>query len=662
MKRIVSALFILSLYVLPAQAQVDTTNGITAPSKESNDYRELADYLCRDVTGDRQKANMIYNWITHNIALDVKETKNPEREIQEPNKILKDKKTTPDGYATLFVEMCRAEGMLATTITGYVKDWKFDDGDEFLIPNHIWCAVVINGVWELVDPAMGAGGVSYAPGWFRKQLNKLSKEKVYYSDKGEFEFSYDTSYFLPDPMKFRLHHLPADPVWQLMYTPVPLYAFESSEQSVITYNKQDKLRVKNSPAMERMGKVEEDQRILDRADKMHEFNEQYIAILARKKRLEAMNSIDKILKGYHGEAENEKLTLIQARNKLKDAKELLEQQSDSLGPHYNELKKKNTLKNREAKDHFREVRLNNKLLMSLVRSRASKAQRKTSSLGDKKAKAEEYRKDIEPEHIYEIETIRNEKPSGSTELYVLADSIDIRQNKVKELNIEVAARMQQIGLLQNESEQLWEGIAHYMDLADTVMEIETNLRKRLKDNYDAPVKACMAKINEYRKEYADTLMRQYADNFDTLTGYYEDLQRVFFDEIRLFKSTMRYLEQYRRLNSKEEFILNEYTNVALSYNECIDNYINTLAAYNKYLTAHDSLFTAMETRYNDELELLERMEEGEDVRKKFEDKDLEEDEHFEERTIAGNIESIDKQITLIDEALEELDNPKRRKK
>jgi len=162
-------LYLVTFLVFPifSSAQVDTVIGITAP--KTSDYKELAHSLCDGLGGEKEKANAIYNWITHNISYDVKAMNKlnfkPEDKAE---KALKNRLAVCEGYAMLFTELCREAGLKAVNIDGYAKDWIFDNGDSLYIPRHMWAAVEINGQWWLNDPTWGAGGLVQSPGVFRK--------------------------------------------------------------------------------------------------------------------------------------------------------------------------------------------------------------------------------------------------------------------------------------------------------------------------------------------------------------------------------------------------------------------------------------------------------------------------------------------------------------
>ncbi|HEY9176712.1 MAG TPA: hypothetical protein VIN07_03435, partial [Flavipsychrobacter sp.] len=91
MRAIFSTLLLICVS-LSVSAHIDTTNGFTAPAKVSGNARDLAIYLCDGVYSDSMKANLVFNWITHNIEFDIKGAKDPNRSPAVVSDVLKNKK------------------------------------------------------------------------------------------------------------------------------------------------------------------------------------------------------------------------------------------------------------------------------------------------------------------------------------------------------------------------------------------------------------------------------------------------------------------------------------------------------------------------------------------------------------------------------------------
>lgn len=609
-------------------AQTDTTNGFIAPAKVSGNARDLALYLCDGVYSDSLKANLIFNWITHNIEFDIKAAKEPNRPPVVVADVLKNKKAVGDGYAALYEEMCEAVGLEAVRIDGYVKDWKFDNGDKLYIPRHEWCAVMIDRRWELVDPTFGAGGISRAPGWFRTQLNRFSKEKIIYSKKEVFEFRYSPQYFMMNPMDFRRSHLPADPLWQLAKAPLPLEIFESGDTAILEFNATNDGRVNRAAELEYIARLNEEQKLKEASDRIYKFNKRFPAILAIKEQLHTAEQLAKYASRRHVPPRS---TYEDAYRGMVLAKGYLEQQSSYMPEHYNELKKKNIAKNKDANDRIRRIRVHNKTLTSQCRMHAAAAQRKYDALDKKQGRADAASARISSGRIDSIKTTAVPKEANDPSLLVIADTIAAKNKRLKASNMQVIDKMQAITILQDENRALSDMLSRLVPYSDTVLGFETEARLNFRDSYDDDVKFLMQVFEQLRFNEGDSIQKAYFNNFDTLVVYYEDLLKIYLQQADLYKSSLRDMEQYRRWNNTNESIVSSYVNACKGYSDCLAQYLQNMDVYSNYLADNKNAFETMAKMYEEELDLLDRMEEGETARKEAEETELNENKSFDER-------------------------------
>ncbi|MCB0696483.1 MAG: hypothetical protein KDC07_03915 [Chitinophagaceae bacterium] len=627
---------------------VDTTNGCTAPAKVSGDARTLAQYLCDAMLSDSMKANMIYNWITHNIEYDIKGAKDPERAPSTVQSVLRDKKAVCDGYAILFVEMCKAVGLDAVCVDGYAKDWKFDNNDTFYIPRHEWCAVMIDRRWELVDPTFGAGGITRAPGWFRSQLNRFTKEKIRYSKKEVFEFHYEPDYFLMSPADFRHTHLPSDPLWQLMKVPMPITVFQQGDTAINEFNTENGARIHRSPELEYIARLNEPQKLVEYSDRAYKFNPRYDMVMAMKEQIIAAEALAKYASRRNIPPRH---TFEEAYKGIVQAGEYLERQKAYIPGQYNELKRRNIDKNKAANDRIRDIRVHNKQLTAQCRMRKATADRKKDALNNKQDRADILLEKITPDKIDSLKTISIQRDLNSPMMVTLSDSIKAKQARLKKANFETIEKMQAITLLQEENKALNEVLSHIIPLSDTVLTAETELRLNFRDSYDDNVKLCIKVFNQLRFEEGDTVQHRYLDNFDTLVVYYEDLLKIYLQQADLYRSSLRDMEQFRRWNNSREDIVASYHYACKGYTDAINQYQQNMNVYSNYLADNGNAFETMMKMYEDELDLLDRMAEGETARKEAEETDLNEDRTFDERELENKQQTISKMKDQLTEIL-----------
>jgi len=176
----------------------------------------LANYLAEQTNSDLETVRSFYVWIASNIVYDLKSFRNNTYPDQDAEAVLAHRTGLCSGYANLFFQLCQERGITATIISGYSKGYGYKPGKEFIVSDHSWNAVRLNGVWYLID-------VTWASN--QNNLNNRSVAGPLFND----------DYFLTPPNKFVEDHLPLDPVWQLMNTPVPLDVYEQNSQAIEKY-------------------------------------------------------------------------------------------------------------------------------------------------------------------------------------------------------------------------------------------------------------------------------------------------------------------------------------------------------------------------------------------------------------------------------------------
>lgn len=109
-------------------------------------------------------------------------------------------------YSLILKELCNQFEIPSEIIIGLTKTDIRDHKGEYHLKNHSWNAVQIEGEWKLMDPTWAAGQTG------RNLIPLIG----YYADQ----------FFFPDPEDFIKSHLPANPAWQLLKTPVAATTFK----------------------------------------------------------------------------------------------------------------------------------------------------------------------------------------------------------------------------------------------------------------------------------------------------------------------------------------------------------------------------------------------------------------------------------------------------
>ncbi len=174
-------------------------HALKAPVSVRNSIEDLADYLTAPCRNDLEKVRSIYRWITENISYDVEGYRSDNYGDLSPESVLTSGSAVCSGYTGLFGMLAEVAEIEVVEISGWAKGIDYEAGDPILGPtNHSWNAVRIGDGWYLIDSTWGAGS----------------------SDGMHFIRQFEEHYFLTPPEQFIFDHLPEDPSWQLLESPV----------------------------------------------------------------------------------------------------------------------------------------------------------------------------------------------------------------------------------------------------------------------------------------------------------------------------------------------------------------------------------------------------------------------------------------------------------
>ncbi|WP_432411855.1 transglutaminase domain-containing protein [Rasiella sp. SM2506] len=174
----------------------------------------LALRLTAQLDTEAERFRALYYWVTHNIRGDYtlmkineqtrRKLNNNPSALHQWNKRYKktifttlreEKKTLCTGYAYLLKELANLAGLECEIIHGYGKSdlLKFEIT---AIPNHSWNVIKIDGTWYLCDATWSSGFINM--------------------ETYRFEFKYNDSFFLMEPLEFAKTHKPVDKQWTLL--------------------------------------------------------------------------------------------------------------------------------------------------------------------------------------------------------------------------------------------------------------------------------------------------------------------------------------------------------------------------------------------------------------------------------------------------------------
>ena len=257
--------FILLLSILwlsPAWAYPDTlmdNRAQNAPTFETES--ELVSYLTEDLSDDRSKARVLAAWMVYQMERDGYRHKelikysNQNRPAPDsiPNDPFKTRIGTPQDFANLFADLCRAAGLEAQVIIGYAGDniqafryqkpvfraaevmMNYWTNENYPLQRYqaSWNAVKINDKWELIDTywmianqnlfaAKNVSSNRTMKRFLEKRIQRLPSRQQLSVGK-----RINNNYFCAKPTFFIKTHFPLDSQWQLLPLPRTWSAFIS---------------------------------------------------------------------------------------------------------------------------------------------------------------------------------------------------------------------------------------------------------------------------------------------------------------------------------------------------------------------------------------------------------------------------------------------------
>ncbi|OWF41862.1 kyphoscoliosis peptidase-like [Mizuhopecten yessoensis] len=186
------------------------------PKSATASIPELAKYLCQPAKNHLEKIRAIYQWVSRNIEYDVAGFLNldgAQKKSNDPDSVLRNRCSVCQGYADLFLSLCREVNVPAKTISGYAKGYGHKAGVAITTKtdtNHAWNVVFVNNEWRLVDCTWDAGHVG---------------DNKFHRHEGEFYFLTDPDIFINDHFPYTKKDMTLSQQWQLLNQPRDLENF-----------------------------------------------------------------------------------------------------------------------------------------------------------------------------------------------------------------------------------------------------------------------------------------------------------------------------------------------------------------------------------------------------------------------------------------------------
>ncbi|KAI9647546.1 hypothetical protein NHQ30_003931 [Ciborinia camelliae] len=119
----------------------------------SNPMSLATGYVCRPYRSDIQRLRAIFTWVSEKITWE----EGFDNDTSDSRRVIQTKHGSSEEVAFLVMDMCKAVGIQADVIRGYLKSpGEVPDMGPMPRPNHFWNAVVIDGEWRMMDCSLAS--------------------------------------------------------------------------------------------------------------------------------------------------------------------------------------------------------------------------------------------------------------------------------------------------------------------------------------------------------------------------------------------------------------------------------------------------------------------------------------------------------------------------
>lgn len=193
------------------------------------------DKVMNDIDFGPDSLQSAFEWVAKNISYDVAQMQNITKrgkkrqdsrfqteeayDAHKLEEVINTRKGVCEGYALLFDNIARRLGYPAYVVEGYTKR---ENGNLNRAIGHAWNVVKVGGEWKFFDATWASGGVS---------------------EDAVFTAKYSPKWYAVDPQVMIVDHMPFDPMWQLLSSPITYEEFEESKPSsgaLKAYNNADR--------------------------------------------------------------------------------------------------------------------------------------------------------------------------------------------------------------------------------------------------------------------------------------------------------------------------------------------------------------------------------------------------------------------------------------
>ena len=163
---------------------------------KTTSIKALADLISQTYSKPEERLEAAYQWVTHNILYDLRQTNSQAKSLTQAEitaSAFSGRKAVCEGYAGVFDSLARLMNIPSYLVSGYTRILGQVDATP-----HVWVANRIGEKWLLSDPTFGSGAMV----------------------GNRFVAEYNPAFLMVSPDKMIQSHMPYDPLWQFLTSPL----------------------------------------------------------------------------------------------------------------------------------------------------------------------------------------------------------------------------------------------------------------------------------------------------------------------------------------------------------------------------------------------------------------------------------------------------------
>lgn len=506
--------------------------------------------LTKNKSDDKEKFDAIFAWVASNISYNYQQYFSSSGSTESNvTRVLNKKTGICLDYATLMDTLCNLAGLPNVTVYGYVRDNLSDVNDSLFFDNHAWNAVKLNGEWFVYDVTFASGREKRDWTKFSKRILKwrdkysvkykrkryltrkrffqfdecnglqITKSPAYYYKqkisnrmirfliglfrlkvKREFINEIIEDYYLCEPKKFLITHLPDDPRWALVAN---VTRNDYEKDSAYYYFDETTLKEQNRGG------------VACTSCDTYVSNDDFARVTTLRHETKRLNNRNyfmpsyceyKIAEYYRGQAEltDDSLTKVSLLDSSILYYSVMKQNTRKayktvdeefvLQTAKNRTKQRLALDNNTGSNFFIRIRVNITLQQQRkVRGTYNKAQANLRKYGRNRTQIKSLKEDIAP--IVKSRVNDKVKQQIQTDIISLKDKIDYLTKAIE------LQKLKADSILANMALNIWQKVLYYDTLANPIIN-RTRLRYLLNDNYKKSIEDINQKMDEVKRVYA----------------------------------------------------------------------------------------------------------------------------------------------------------------